>query len=107
MPEKPNPENPAVSVWYRHAVVYCIDVDSFSDANGDGWGDFAGLRAKLPHLARLGVTCLWLNPIHPTPHRDDGYDVSDFYGIDPRLGTLGDFVEFVHEAEDQGLRVII
>jgi maltose alpha-D-glucosyltransferase/alpha-amylase len=100
-------DDPDSQRWYRKAVVYCVDVDSYSDSDADGWGDFQGLRMRLPHLARLGITCLWLNPIHPTPHRDDGYDVSDFYGVDPRLGTLGDFVELVHEAADHGIRIVL
>ena len=66
---------------------------SFQDSDGDGWGDLRGLISRLDYLARLGVTCLWLNPIHPTPQRDNGYDVSDYYGVDPRLGSLGDFAE--------------
>ncbi|SHN28367.1 alpha-amylase family protein [Cryptosporangium aurantiacum] len=93
--------------WYREAVVYCCDVDTFQDSNGDGIGDFPGLTSRLDYLARLGVTCLWLNPIHPTPNRDDGYDVADFYAVDPRLGTLGDFAELLHEAGNRGIRVII
>jgi maltose alpha-D-glucosyltransferase / alpha-amylase len=100
-------DDPDSQRWYRKAVIYCVDVDSYSDSDSDGWGDFQGLRMRLPHLARLGVTCLWLNPIHPTPHRDDGYDVSDYYGVDPRIGTLGDFVELVHEAADHGIRIVI
>src|SRR3954449_1952810 len=91
-------DDPGSKRWYRQAVVYCADVDSYSDSDGDGCGDFQGMRSRLPHLARLGITCLWLNPIHPTPHRDDGYDVSDYYGVDPRLGSLGDFVELLPEA---------
>jgi maltose alpha-D-glucosyltransferase/alpha-amylase len=93
--------------WYKQAVIYCLDVETFQDSDGDGIGDFAGLTSRLDYLARLGVTCLWLNPIHPGPNRDDGYDVADFYGVDPRLGTLGDFAEFVHQAGNRGLRVII
>ncbi|EXG80213.1 alpha-amylase family protein [Cryptosporangium arvum] len=93
--------------WYREAVVYCCDVETFQDSNGDGVGDFPGLITRLDYLARLGITCLWLNPIHPTPNRDDGYDVADFYTVDPRLGTLGDFAELIHEAGNRGIRVII
>jgi maltose alpha-D-glucosyltransferase/alpha-amylase len=93
--------------WYKRAIVYCLDVDTFQDSDGDGVGDLRGLTSRLDYLARLGVTCLWLNPIHPSPNRDDGYDVADFYGVDPRIGTLGDFVELVHQAGNRGLRVII
>ena len=93
--------------WYKQAVIYCLDVETFQDSNGDGVGDLAGLIDRLDYLARLGVTCLWLNPIHPSPNRDDGYDVADFYGVDPRLGTLGDFAELIHQADNRGLRVII
>ncbi|HEY4569510.1 MAG TPA: alpha-amylase family protein, partial [Kribbella sp.] len=93
--------------WYREAVVYCVDVDAFADSNGDGVGDFQGLIGRLDYLTRLGVTCLWLHPIHPTPGRDDGYDVTDFYAVDPRLGTLGDFAELLHQADNRGIRVII
>jgi maltose alpha-D-glucosyltransferase/alpha-amylase len=93
--------------WYQQAVLYCLDVETFQDSNGDGVGDLPGLLSRLDYLARLGVTTLWLNPIHPTPGRDDGYDVSDYYGIDPRLGSLGDFVELVHQCENRGIRVMI
>ncbi|HEX7277353.1 MAG TPA: alpha-amylase family protein [Acidimicrobiales bacterium] len=93
--------------WYKEAVIYCLDVETFQDSNGDGVGDLPGLTSRLDYLERLGATCLWLNPIHPTPNRDDGYDVADYYGIDPRLGNLGDFVELIHQAENRGLRVII
>jgi maltose alpha-D-glucosyltransferase/alpha-amylase len=93
--------------WYREAVVYCLDVETFQDSNGDGIGDLPGLISRLDYLARLGVTCLWLNPIHPSPRRDGGYDVTDFYGVHPQIGTLGDFAEMVHQAKLRGLRVII
>ncbi len=93
--------------WFKEAVIYCLDVETFQDSNGDGIGDLPGLISRLDYLERLGVTCLWLNPIHPTPNRDDGYDVGDFYGVDPRLGNLGDFVELIHQAANRGLRVII
>ncbi|MGH9265911.1 MAG: alpha-amylase family protein [Acidimicrobiales bacterium] len=93
--------------WYKQAVIYCLDVETFQDSNGDGVGDLAGLTSRLDYLARLGVTCVWLNPIHPSPNHDDGYDVSDFYGVDPRLGTPGDFAELVHQAGNRGLRIIL
>ncbi|MGV9376340.1 alpha-amylase family protein [Nonomuraea sp. NPDC003707] len=93
-------------VWWKNAVVYCLDVETFKDGNDDGVGDFRGLTQQVDYLAGLGVTCLWLMPFFPTPNRDDGYDITDFYRIDPRLGTLGDFVEFMRTATDRGLRVI-
>jgi maltose alpha-D-glucosyltransferase / alpha-amylase len=93
--------------WYTGAVIYCLDIDTFADSNGDGVGDIQGLIGRLDYLARLGVTCLWLHPIHPSPGRDDGYDVTDFYNVNPRLGTLGDFAELLHEAGNRGIRVII
>jgi maltose alpha-D-glucosyltransferase/alpha-amylase len=93
--------------WYTQAVIYSLDVETYQDANGDGIGDLPGLISRLDHIARLGATCLWLNPIHPTPNRDDGYDVTDFYGIDPSIGSLGDFAELLHQAGNRGLRVII
>jgi maltose alpha-D-glucosyltransferase / alpha-amylase len=93
--------------WYQEAVVYCLDIDTYADSNGDGIGDIQGLIGRLDYLARLGVTCLWLHPIHPSPGRDDGYDATDFYNVNPRLGTLGDFAELLHEASNRGIRVII
>lgn len=77
------------------------------DANGDGIGDFRGLMSRLDYLQGIGVTAIWLMPFQPSPFRDDGYDVADYYGVDPRYGTLGDFVEFTHGCEQRGIRVII
>jgi maltose alpha-D-glucosyltransferase/alpha-amylase len=96
-----------IDLWYKNAVVYCVDVETFMDSNGDGVGDFAGLAHRLDHIESLGATCLWLLPFFPTPNRDNGYDVADYYGVDPRLGTLGDFVEFTRAARDRGLRIIV
>lgn len=95
------------TMWYKNAIVYALDVETFMDSNGDGIGDFPGLTQRLNYLAGLGVTCLWLHPFHPSPNRDDGYDVMDYYNVDPCLGTLGDFVEFMHEAREWGIRVLI
>jgi len=92
--------------WWKNAVVYCLDVQTFADSNGDGIGDFAGLTEHIDYLAGLGITCLWLMPFYRTADLDDGYDVSDYYSIDPRLGTFGDFTEFIRTAKDRGLRVI-
>ncbi len=93
-------------VWWRNAVIYCLDVETYQDSDGDGHGDFRGLIQRIDHLHRLGVTCVWLMPYYPSPDRDDGYDITDFYGVDARLGSHGDFVEFVRTARDRGLRVI-
>jgi maltose alpha-D-glucosyltransferase / alpha-amylase len=93
--------------WYQEAVIYCVDVGSFQDSDGDGWGDLQGLISRLDYLSRLGVTCLWLNPIHPSPWRDNGYDVADYYGVDPRLGTLGDFARLTRQARERGIRILI
>jgi len=93
--------------WYKEAVIYCLEVDSYQDSDGDGCGDLRGLISRLDYLSRLGVTCLWLNPIHPTPHRDAGYDVADYYGVDARLGTLGDFAELTAEAGQRGIRIVL
>jgi maltose alpha-D-glucosyltransferase/alpha-amylase len=93
--------------WYKEAVIYCVDVDTFQDSDGDGWGDLRGLVSRLDYLSRLGVTCLWLNPIHPTPNRDNGYDIADYYGIDQRLGTMGDFAELALEARERGIRILL
>ena len=93
-------------LWWKNAVIYCLDVETFADSDGDGVGDFAGLTERIDYLAGLGVTCIWLMPFYPTPNRDDGYDLTDHYAIDPRLGTFGDFTEFVRTARDRGIRVI-
>ncbi|MBC6458746.1 trehalose synthase [Actinomadura sp. HBU206391] len=93
-------------LWWKNAVIYCLDVETFQDGNGDGIGDFRGLTERIDYLDRLGVTCIWLMPFYPTQENDDGYDITDFYGVDERLGTLGDFVEFVRTARDRGIRVI-
>ncbi|HEX6935080.1 MAG TPA: alpha-amylase family protein [Actinomycetes bacterium] len=93
-------------LWWKNAVVYCLDVKRFADSDGDGWGDFRGLAGKVDYLADLGVTCLWLMPFYPSPMGDDGYDITDYYAIDPRVGTFGDFVEFMRTAHDRGMRVI-
>jgi maltose alpha-D-glucosyltransferase/alpha-amylase len=93
--------------WYEKAVIYCLDIDTFADSDGDGVGDIRGLIGRLDYLARLGVTCIWLNPIHPSPDRDDGYDVEDFYNVHPRFGNLGDFAELLHQAGNLGIKVVI
>src|SRR4051812_7347164 len=97
----------AADQWFRNAVIYSLNVETFMDSNGDGCGDFEGLSRRLDYLESLGVDALWLAPFQPTPGRDDGYDIRDYYSVDPRFGSSGDFVEFMHEAEGRGIRVII
>src|SRR5262245_52598655 len=94
-------------LWYKDAVFYQLHVKSFADSNGDGIGDFAGLTSKLDHLASLGVDCLWIQPMYPSPFRDDGYDISDYTNIHPSYGTLREFETFLQQAHARGLRVII
>jgi trehalose synthase len=93
-------------LWWKNAVIYCLDVETYQDSDGDGHGDFHGLIQRIDHLHRLGVTCIWLMPYYPSPDRDDGYDITDFQGVDGRLGSPGEFVEFVRTARDRGIRVI-
>lgn len=98
---------PIDDLWYKNAIIYCLNVEKYVDSNGDGIGDFGGLTRRLDYLAGLGVTCVWLQPFYPSPNRDNGYDVSDYYGVHPKHGTFGEFVEFMNHAEQIGLRVIV
>jgi maltose alpha-D-glucosyltransferase/alpha-amylase len=94
-------------LWYKNAVIYCLAVGTYMDSDGDGVGDFKGLMRRLDYLQGLGVTAIWLMPFQASPRRDDGYDISDYFGVNPVYGTLGDFVEFTHGAKQRGIRVII
>ncbi|NOJ93138.1 maltose alpha-D-glucosyltransferase [Corallococcus sp. CA049B] len=94
-------------LWYKKALIYELHIRAFHDSNGDGHGDIPGLIEKLPYLQELGVDCLWLLPHYPSPLRDDGYDIADYYGIHPDYGTLADFQRLVEEAHKRGLRIII
>ena len=94
-------------LWYKSAVLYCLDVEKYQDANGDGVGDFEGLMRRLDYLHGLGVTCVWLQPFYPSPNRDNGYDVTDYYGVHAKHGSLGDFVAFMRHADTLGIRVIV
>jgi alpha-glucosidase len=93
--------------WWKGAVIYQVYVRSFCDANGDGQGDFAGLHSKLNYIASLGVDAIWLSPIHPSPNRDWGYDVSDYDGVHPDYGTLEDFAALLAAAHAAGLKIIL
>ncbi|RAW44446.1 alpha amylase [Halorubrum sp. 48-1-W] len=92
--------------WYEDATIYSFDVKTFADGDGDGWGDFRGATDRLAYLDDLGVDAVWIRPFYPSPLRDNGYDVADYYDVDDRLGTLGDFREFTERAHDHGIRVL-
>src|SRR5512139_1046169 len=93
-------------LWYKDAVVYELHVKAFCDSNGDGIGDFRGLTEKLAYLEDLGITAIWLLPFYPSPLKDDGYDIADYFNIHPDYGTRRDFNEFLGEAHERGIRVI-
>ena len=94
-------------LWWKNAVIYCADVATWLDSDGDGTGDLAGLTRRLDYLRGLGINTLWLMPFYPSPLGDDGYDITDYYAVDPRLGTLGDFVEMIRTADNLGIRVLV
>ena len=93
-------------LWYKDAIFYELHVKAFQDGNGDGVGDFGGLVERLDYIQDLGVTCLWLLPFYPSPLRDDGYDIADYYDVAAAYGTMPDFEAFLREAHRRGLRVI-
>jgi maltose alpha-D-glucosyltransferase/alpha-amylase len=95
------------ALWYRKAIFYELYVRAFCDSNGDGHGDLRGATQKLDYLQQLGVDCVWLLPVYPSPLRDDGYDISDYYGIHQQYGVLEDLKEFLEEAHRRGIRVIL
>ncbi|HMA34702.1 MAG TPA: alpha-amylase family glycosyl hydrolase, partial [Chloroflexia bacterium] len=92
--------------WYKDAIIYELHVKAFFDGDGNGIGDFRGLIAKLDYLQALGITCLWLLPFYPSPLRDDGYDIADYYTIHPDYGTLADFEALLAAAHQRGIRVL-
>jgi maltose alpha-D-glucosyltransferase/alpha-amylase len=94
-------------LWYKNTIIYSLDLETFMDANGDGVGDFEGLTRRLEYLSSLGISTVWLSPFQRTPNQDDGYDISDYYSVDPRHGSAGDFVEFMHQAKKHGIDVIM
>ena len=100
-------KQPSSDAWWKRGVVYQVYVRSFQDTNGDGVGDLNGVRRRLDHVAGLGATGIWLNPIHPSPNHDWGYDVADYLAIDPELGTLDDFDRLVTAAGERGIGVIL
>lgn len=94
-------------LWFKQAVIYQLHIKSFLDSNGDGIGDFNGLSQKLDYLESLGITAVWLLPFYPSPLKDDGYDISNYFDVNPMYGTLHDFKRFLYEAHKRGIRVII
>ena len=101
------PETTSVDpLWYKDAVIYQLHVKTFHDSNGDGIGDFRGLIEKLDYLQELGVTAIWILPFYPSPLKDDGYDIADYYSVNPNYGTLQDFQAFLAAAHERGLKVI-
>lgn len=93
--------------WYKNIVLYTVDVKSFCDSNGDGVGDIPGLISKLDYIAELGVTAIWILPFFPSPLKDNGYDVTDYFSVDQRLGTIHDFEELVRRASERGIHIIM
>src|ERR1700744_5649498 len=93
--------------WYKNCFIYNLDVRTFQDSDGDGIGDFRGLTRRLSYLKKLGVDVIWLAPFQPSPHKDDGYDVTNYYAIDSSCGTPGDFAEFLYHAHALGIRVMM
>ncbi|GAB3695346.1 alpha-amylase family protein [Spirosoma flavus] len=106
-PPAPVPADFIEELWYKNSLLYSVDVEVFKDSDGDGVGDFKGLTQQLDYLKQLGVEAIWLAPFQPTPNLDDGYDIADFYGIDTRFGTTQDFEEFMRQASQRSIRVIM
>jgi maltose alpha-D-glucosyltransferase/alpha-amylase len=97
---------PPIPLWFKEAIIYQLHIKTFCDANNDGIGDFQGLLSRLDYLRNLGVSAIWLLPFYPSPLRDDGYDISDYYTVNPSYGSLEDFKHFLNAAHDAGLKVI-
>src|SRR5499426_3332635 len=93
-------------LWYKDAIIYELHVKTFCDSDGNGMGDFRGLMEKLDYLQELGITAIWLLPFYPSPLRDDGYDIADYFDVNPIFGTLEDFRAFLDAAHQRNLRVI-
>lgn len=95
------------NLWYKDAVFYQISVRAFKDSNGDGNGDLRGLTEKLDYLQTLGVDCIWIMPIYPSPLKDDGYDIADYYSVDKAFGSLDDLKELIHAAHARNIRIVM
>ncbi|ARF55011.1 glycoside hydrolase family 13 protein [Streptomyces gilvosporeus] len=107
MTRTPSVTNPSSPGWWHDAVIYQVYPRSFADGNGDGMGDLAGIRSRLPYLRDLGVDAVWLSPFYASPQADGGYDVADYRAIDPMFGTLPDAEAVIADAHDLGLRIIV
>src|ERR1700751_875965 len=104
--ETPELATPPKPLWFKEAIIYQLHIKTFCDSNNDGIGDFQGLLSKLDYLKNLGISAIWVLPFYPSPLKDDGYDISDYYSVNPSYGTLDDFRQFLQAAHDAGLRVI-
>ncbi len=93
-------------LWYKDAIIYQVHIKAFADSNADGIGDFLGLIGKLDYLQQLGITAIWLLPFYPSPQRDDGYDIADYYNVSPGYNTLREFKQLLHATHSRGIRVI-
>src|SRR3977135_3851083 len=93
--------------WWRGAIFYEVYIRSFADSNDDGVGDLPGITSRLDYLKRLGVDAVWLTPFYPSPQEDHGYDVADYYGVNPEYGPLEDFDRLVHRAHELRLKVLV
>ncbi len=101
------PVDSTAALWYKSGVIYTLDVEVFQDSNNDGVGDFKGLTSRLGYIDSLGADVIWLAPFQPSPNQDDGYDITDYYTIDPRLGTQADFNQFIETARKHKIRVVM
>ena len=93
--------------WYDHAIIYQIYPKSFQDSNGDGVGDLNGIRKRIPYLKNLGVNAVWLNPVFVSPQVDNGYDVSNYFAIDPHMGTMEDMENLIKDLHKAGIHLIM
>lgn len=95
------------NLWYKNAIIYSLDIETFMDSNNDGVGDIKGLKHRLEYLSNLGITCIWLLPFYDSPNKDNGYDVRDYFQVNPKYGDLGHFAELVDTASELGIRIIV
>ena len=106
-PAQPSAVQSATDPWWKHAVIYEIYPRSFQDSDGDGIGDVKGITQRLDYLKELGIDCIWITPMYPSPGIDYGYDISDYTALDPAYGTMADFDRLVSEAKQRGIHVLM